>query len=202
MSISIKSWVKINSDVVTKNGDWVIPKEAYASINSVEELYRHIGYNYMKFFKMDLLCKWAWIGAEILLADSELEEQVKENAALVLMTHHGCIDVDKRYKETMETIPSPALFVYTLPNIMLGEICIRHSIKGEQMTLMSEKFDTEETCFYVNDLMVNRGMDACVFGWVNAYNDKYDIALFLATKEEREGSALSVDNINNIYSSK
>lgn len=183
--LNINSWIHINNENAVKNGEEFL-QDSYATVTEPQALYRQLSLSYMKFFKMDLLCKWAWLGAEVLLADSNgtLYEAV-DNAkiAVVLMTHHGCIDVDKKYKASMAEIPSPALFVYTLPNIMLGEICIRHGFKGEQLCMVSKAFDAEEMHFWVSDLMNNRGMDACLCGWVNAYNDDKDVCLFWVTKD-------------------
>lgn len=152
----------------------------------------------MKFFKMDMLCKWAWLGAESLFADTNLLTDVdKSKVAVVLMTSNGCIDVDKKYKATMSNVPSPALFVYTLPNIMLGEICIRHGFKGEQLCLVSKEFDAEEISFWVNDLLDNRGMVACICGWIDAYDDKKDVAMFWVTKDGEQ--KLTEQQLNELY---
>lgn len=165
-----------------------------------EEIYRSLGYSYPKFFKMDLLSKWAWLATEGLLADTNgwiYEQTDKTKIAVVLMTGHGCLDVDKKYQQTITEIPSPALFVYTLPNIMLGEICIRHGIKGEQACLVSSAPDWKEIHFLVTDLMDNRGTDACICGWVDATNDNQDLALYWITKGP--GEAFSVNNLEKAY---
>jgi hypothetical protein len=133
---------------------------------------------------MDILCKWAWLATETLLLfdDSSLYSGLdKSKIAVVLATSQGCIEVDKKYNETLSTIPSPALFVYTLPNIMLGEICIRHGFKGEQACIVSEQFDSDQLQFWVNDLLENRGMEACLCGWVDITNNKQDIFLLWIT---------------------
>ncbi len=143
-------------------------------------VYRSISMNYPKFFKMDSLCKWAMVAAECLLKDAEdycYASIEKTNIAMVLMTRNGCIDVDKKYWETTAAIASPALFVYTLPNIMLGEISIKHGFKGEQLTLVSNQYDKDLLQFWVSDVLQNRGMKACLAGWVDVENDKASIAL-------------------------
>lgn len=151
-----------------------------------EDLYRGLAFNYPKFFKMDVLSKWAWLGTEALLQhnDGLLYEGADRNKiAVVLATRNGCLSVDKKYQQTVETIPSPALFVYTLPNIMLGEICIRHGFKGEQLCLVQEAFNEAEINFWVQDLFNNRGMEHCLFGWVDATEEQHDLCLFWARKE-------------------
>ena len=147
-----------------------------------EEFYRDRQWSYPRFFKMDKLCKWACAGAELLFSGDGLYKEIDKNKiGIVLATSHGCLDVDKRYLDSIE-MPSPALFVYTLPNIMLGEICIRHGFKGSQLCMESEQFDAEEIYFTVNDLLENRGMDACLCGWADAAGDEHDVCLFWVVK--------------------
>ena len=124
-----------------------------------EMLYDAMKCAYPKFYKMDRLCKWAWVGAEGMFSGNGLYDGLDKNKiALVLSTSHGCMEADKKYQSTI-AMPSPALFVYTLPNIMLGEICIRHGFKGEQLCTVSEQFDAEEMFFNVKGVL-DRGMDA------------------------------------------
>ncbi len=161
-----------------------------------EEVYRKMEMSYPKFFKMDLLCKWAIIGAECLLKEKEhyaYEAMDKTKIAVVLMTASGCLDVDKKYLASMESIASPALFVYTLPNIMLGEISIRHGFKGEQLCLMSDTPDAEELFFWVNDLLLHKNMDACLCGWINAVYEKQEVRLLWVDK--KKGAAFTQENL-------
>jgi hypothetical protein len=149
---------------------------------------------------MDVLSKWAWIGAELLLRNESgavYDGQNKDRIAVVLSTANGCLGVDKRYRETLETVPSPALFVYTLPNIMLGEICIRHGFKGEQLCLVQPSFDTGETSFWVTDLLQRRGMESCLFGWVEAAGDQYDVCLFWADQSGKQ--SVTPQNLLSLY---
>lgn len=184
MRITIDHWVRITDTDFSKNGTSLLLTPG-TSITP-EDGYRQLQYNYPKFFKMDTLCKWAWLAAESLLThdNSPVYESIdKTKIGVVLFTGHGCLDVDKRYKETIASIASPALFVYTLPNIMLGEICIRHGIKGEQACLVQERFDTEELAFWVQELMMNKGMNACLCGWVDTVNYQQDVRMFWVVKD-------------------
>ncbi|HTN47274.1 MAG TPA: hypothetical protein VL098_13070 [Flavipsychrobacter sp.] len=175
MNSYIINKVGILANQVSVNGD-----RFFSDIVSAEDLYRRLNLGYAKFFKMDTLCKWALLGAECVMknGDSYVYEGLdKTKIAVVLMTNNGCMDVDKRYWETTKTIPSPALFVYTLPNIMLGEICIRHGFKGEQLSLVSDTYNQEEINFWVDDLIKNRGMAACLMGWVDVKEDEVRVEM-------------------------
>lgn len=137
--------------------------------------------SYPKFFKMDPLCRWAFIGAELLCAHGEqavYKGISPEKVALVLATATGCLQVDQQYLASLAQVASPGLFVYTLPNIMLGELSIRHGFKGEQLCLIQEDFDAGEMCFAVADLLCNRGMEACLCGWINIIEEEPDVRLW------------------------
>lgn len=146
--------------------------------------YQTLGCNYPKFFKMDSLCKWAWLGAECLLKKPDgawlYEGCDKQKIAVALATRDGCMEVDHRFLDSMQHLASPALFVYTLPNIMLGEICIRHGFKGEQLCLIQEDFLPDEMLFWAKDTCRNHGTTHCLFGWLNASASDCSLSFFWA----------------------
>ena len=91
------------------------------------ELYRRYVKDYPKFFKMDTLSRLGFIASELLLKDQPVD-------AVILANRSASIKDDTDYLVTItggNYYPSPALFVYTLPNIVTGEIAIRHHIQGE-----------------------------------------------------------------------
>ena len=96
------------------------------------ELYRRYVGDYPKFFKMDTLSRLGFIAAELLLNDKMVNEKMVN--AVILANRSASIKNDTDYLATITDgnyYPSPALFVYTLPNIVTGEIAIRHHIQGE-----------------------------------------------------------------------
>ena len=96
------------------------------------ELYRRFAGDYPKFFKMDTLCRLGFIAAEILLKEPTSIGQ--QPTAVILANRSASFKNDTDYLATISEgnyYPSPALFVYTLPNIVTGEIAIRHHIQGE-----------------------------------------------------------------------
>jgi len=103
------------------------------------ELYRRFVGDYPKFFKMDTLCRLGFLAAELLLKQATNEDQRlttndQRPSAIILANRSASIKNDTDYLATISEgnyYPSPALFVYTLPNIVTGEIAIRHHIQGE-----------------------------------------------------------------------
>ncbi|RBL88630.1 hypothetical protein [Chitinophaga flava] len=140
---------------------------------------------YPKFHKMDALSKLGWLAAEILLKDTPVLSLPPETVGMVLSNRSGSLDTDLRYYATVKDIASPALFVYTLPNIVMGEICIRHGFKGENTFFVSETFDTELMSSYPAQLLTNTPLQACLCGWVEVMDQQYEVALFLLEKEKR-----------------
>ena len=99
------------------------------------ELYRTYVGDYPKFYKMDGLSKLGFLASELLMK-CEQDEQPSENEqrAIILFNHSASIDTDLHYLASIQHedyYPSPSLFVYTLPNIVTGEIAIRHHLHGE-----------------------------------------------------------------------
>lgn len=96
-------------------------------------LYKQMIGNYPKFYKMDGLSRLGFVASEILL-NAEKGETDKERA-IIFFNHSSSIASDRNYKESIKDkdnyFPSPSIFVYTLPNIVTGEIAIRNHFQGE-----------------------------------------------------------------------
>jgi hypothetical protein len=145
--------------------------------------YQHFGFQYPKFYKMDHLSKLGWLAAELLLSKGfDPGNYQPEDIAVVLSNSNASLDTDYKYMETVKEIPSPAVFVYTLPNIMIGEICIRHKFKGENAFFVFESFDAGFIHEYVRDLMEHGTARACICGWVDVLGTEYKAVLFLVEK--------------------
>ena len=108
-------------------------------------LYKQMIGNYPKFYKMDGLSRLGFVASEILLnaekGDMDVErreeegERLLEERAIIFFNHSSSIASDRNYKESIKDkdnyFPSPSIFVYTLPNIVTGEIAIRNHFQGE-----------------------------------------------------------------------
>lgn len=108
-------------------------------------LYKQMIGNYPKFYKMDGLSRLGFVASEILLnaekGETDVErreeegERLLEERAIIFFNHSSSIASDRNYKESINDkdnyFPSPSIFVYTLPNIVTGEIAIRNHFHGE-----------------------------------------------------------------------
>ena len=145
MSTSISSCVKKGHQVhITPKGIWLegkvfaIDKEGKQS-SLLTALYKQIIGNYPKYYKMDGLCRLGFIASELLLKaerdEGSFTEDINKTRAIVFFNRSSSIASDKKYlasiAEKDNYFPSPSVFVYTLPNIVTGEIAIRNGYHGE-----------------------------------------------------------------------
>ncbi len=149
---------------------------------------------------MDNLSKLAFLTAEILLA-KETPTDSEKNIALVFSNHSSSLDTDRIHQNSienqMEFYPSPAVFVYTLPNICLGEISIRHQLYSENSFFIFARFNAEHLHLYANDLLRNAKADKVISGWINFDGENYEAFLYLVGKEGPIDH--NINEINNLY---
>lgn len=171
------SEISITPDGAVLNGKTI-------STASIAGLYREFVGDYPKFYKMDSLCKLGFIGAELLLKGIDAEE--KENAAIIMFNRNGSLITDRNYQKTIADdnyFPSPALFVYTLANIVTGEIAIRNKIYGETSLYVLDSQDPDLMNDIVNNTYLTSSPSFILTGWVD-YDDEnnYEAKLKLVTK--------------------
>ena len=177
ITLSPKS-VILNGQVLpmTKTGDALLT-----------ECYRSSHADYPKFFKMDPLCRLGFVASELLLQSVAEERFVaREDRAVVLTSCRGCLHTDRHYESTIvpgdNYFPSPAVFVYTLPNIVTGEIAIRNKYLGEtSMYLFEETTDENERIQILKKLTFQDPMTtSALIGWVDYQdNDHFLAKLYL-----------------------
>lgn len=151
--------------------------------------YDQMAINYPKFYKMDSLAKLGLLASEVVLQNRNIKSEYQaEEVSVILSNASSSLDTDKKYYESTKQIASPALFVYTLPNIVMGEICIRHGFKGENGFFVFEKFDPDFMSCYVDEVLAQNAK-ASVAGWVEVLGDQHNVFLYLV-ENKRQGLAL------------
>ena len=68
---------------------------------------------------------------------------------------------------------SPAVFVYTLPNVVLGEICIRHKIQGENTFFVCQQSNVASLEDYARIVMAKGKLRTCIIGWCELLDGHY-----------------------------
>ena len=157
-------------------------------------LYRAEVGDYPKFFKMDTACKLGFLLAERLAEQPRFTP--REDRAVLMFSTCGSLCNDRHYEASVREFPSPSLFVYTLPNIITGEIAIRNKYEGETSAYVLERFDPETFVALVEQAFQDAVTESAVCGWVDARaDDDFTAFAFLV---ERDGNGLEL-NKETIY---
>ncbi len=197
---NITSYCTIVKNVVYKNEVPVFENRDADLPAFLLSAYQHFELGYPKFYKMDNLSKLGWLASEVLLKSTDIRKYKPEEVGLILSNANASLDSDLKYNKSVGDIPSPALFVYTLPNIMTGEICIRNNFKGEDAFFIFEKFDADFMEGYVKNLLNNNVLSTCICGWVDVLGDDYKAVLFLVEKgDEEKAIPFTKKNLNGIF---
>ncbi|MBP5473541.1 MAG: hypothetical protein J6X92_02125, partial [Bacteroidales bacterium] len=128
--------------------------------------------SYPKFYKMDNLAKTGYLAAEILLGGTDIDTtELKRDIGMAVINSNSSIDADTKFNKSIADFASPSIFVYTLPNVVVGEICIRFKITGEDVVFIAPSFDTTFMYEYLRSGFEKNVFEKCVFGWID-YNKK------------------------------
>lgn len=168
------------------------PLQAEYSVNlssangdDLVSIYKERVGGYPKFYKMDILARQAFLGVELLKQQipampqqKEKQEQQNDKAtrpnadtAVILFNRTSSIEADRQYEASISDpenfFPSPAAFVYTLPNISTGEVAIRHALHGEtSFYILSER--NEQLMQQIVNATINgdKAIRQVITGWI------------------------------------
>ena len=195
--MQILNHCKISKGVIADKQEVLFTSEEFRLNHFLKRFYKSRSISYSKFYKMDEQCKLAFIATEVLLQNFAREKYQDEEIAMVFANSESTLATDISYWESTRDIASPALFVYTLPNIMMGEIAIRNKIKGENIFFISEEYYANLLFQQTELVLLNTIAQIALVGWVNYENEEsYDAKLFLVSKSNEGISTFNIENLN------
>lgn len=166
--------VEVNAGEVLVDDSAVFTDKSADFGTFIREAFKSRGENNMKFYKMDDLCKLGYVAAAWLLDGIEFGE---EECGMVLSGKYGCLDTDMKHQQIIDkegdAASSPAVFVYTLPNVAAGEISIRHHIKGENTWFWSEDRTMSDLTHYAMLMAGASDLRYCIIGHLDFLNGEY-----------------------------
>ena len=132
--------------------------------------------DYPKFYKMDGLCRLGFVASELLLqAEGKSRFEERDDRAVVLFNRSSSISSDKKYLESIQDkdnyFPSPSVFVYTLPNIVTGEIAIRNHYHGETSFYILPSKDEAQMQEVMETITMDSETKSVLAGWID-YEDE------------------------------
>ncbi len=186
--------MKVRAFVHLSNQDFILNDEPIFSNLNVEKgtlpfdaIYNQLGVSYPKFHKMDNLSKLGFLGVEILKKKIDLKKFGPDRIAQIFQNNSSSLDTDLKHQGAIDNgkMPSPAVFVYTLPNIVMGEIAIRNKLYGENLFTLADKFSLENWMSLAT-VQHNLGKaDAVLGGWINLLGDKYNLRLYFIDNHKK-----------------
>lgn len=168
----------ISGSVILLNGETIFKSAENHFSDFAKSAYQHLEISYPKFHKMDALSKLAFLAAEVLL-----KENPDPQTALVFANRSSSLDTDLKYQESIndreQYFPSPAVFVYTLPNICTGEIAIRHQLLTENVFFVMENYDEQFLSAYAKILLDSGKATRVLCGWAEILGEEYEAKALL-----------------------
>lgn len=203
--MGIRSWLIINSNNVIINGERIFTDVSGKDL--LKFLYRLKIKDYPKFYKMDLLCRLGIVASEMLFNSVEIDESDKENMSIILFNRSGSLANDMAYQGTISVddyYPSPSVFVYTLANIVTGEIAIKNKIYGETSFYISNDLYPKQMSEIVNSSIQTSDNSPCICGWLECQSDNSfeSVLFFLDNSSHIDFSEENINRIINFNKSK
>lgn len=144
--------------------------------------FKTLGFKDMKFYKMSDLSKALYISVSKLLSLYDISDVIPSRRAIVMANKSSSLDSDILHQDILDKhLPegaSPAVFVYTLPNVAVGEVCIKYHIKGEN-TFFIESEESGLSEKYAQMIIGLGQADAVICGWCEYLCGKWDVNIKL-----------------------
>lgn len=197
----ISSYCQIKNSSIILNGTLLFstPIQEYSAF--IKSAAKHLDTKYPKFYKMDTLSKLAFLAADVLLKNAKLPLQTEHNIALILSNKASSLDTDRTYQASINDpdnfFPSPSVFVYTLPNICMGEISIKHRLHSENCFFIFDTFNADHLWVNAQSLLKQHKAEKVLCGWVDFDGKNYEAFLYLV--EENGIIAHCPNEIKRLY---
>ena len=177
--------VRITQDEIVVDGNRLDVKSHGKEM--LTEVYKTKIGNYPKFYKMDMLSRLAFVASELLIVCDEENDDHNNDRAVVLFNHSSSIIADRQYVKSIEIddfFPSPAAFVYTLPNITTGEIALRNGYHGETSFYILAERNEKLMQRMIKSTFIDRDIKSVIGGWIDCPSeDKFECDIRIYVKE-------------------
>ena len=180
--------VKVSPSGVCVNGEDIALPQDVKGKDILTSVYKNRIGNYPQFYKMDLMSRLGFVASELLLnAEGKERFRQSDSRAVILFNRSSSLMTDRKYLETIAEenyFPSPALFVYTLPNITTGEIAIRNKYNGETSFYIVPERDDAVMEKVLRAALLDRKTTSVLAGWLDCKDENnFEADMFIAEKE-------------------
>lgn len=97
---------------------------------------------------------------------------------MIFANASSSLDTDRKHQHIIDTLgdqgASPAVFVYTLPNVVMSELCIQYKIQGENTFFINSRYPESFIREYAGLVMQKQKLRACLTGWCEQLGAEYE----------------------------
>lgn len=185
-SLKVIASFEMDQQCIQHNGE-VIDEISFTNASeTLKERYKKYKLKYPKFHKMDLLSK------AVILGNYFIKKAIPKNSTPLVMLFNESAsmqsDLQHIYQYNAYDTASPGIFVYTLPNICIGEVCIKNDWKSPSGFLLFPKEHFEKYLETVAIEMSKNDSEYAFTGFVEVVEDDIFVALsVLQMNKENEG---------------
>lgn len=187
--------------LINRKGDFFLGQELlvnHTDSSSLDHIYKILALDYPRFFKMDPLAKLGFLLTEKLMAYGQEDPY---QTGITAWNEHSSYHADIKHLNNIAThYPGPGNFVYTLPNIALGEMAIRNKIFGETAFFISPKFDPEIIIQTLETSFLFNGHQRILAGWIEA-GPSGTAGFFMDVIPSGIHPAIQTQDLQNLYTS-
>ncbi|MDR1561470.1 MAG: 3-oxoacyl-ACP synthase [Dysgonamonadaceae bacterium] len=159
---------------------------SFTDTTQMNGYYRSMNINYPRFFKMDQLSKLGFLASETIFKDEKNRFAEREDIAVICFNSTASMDADMMYLESInpqkDYFPSPAIFVYTLPNIVTGEISIRNKFFGETGFFVLKSYDRDFMLQSIKNCISDNFTNFALCAWIDIADNHREIKMIYVEK--------------------
>lgn len=197
----ITAYCHVTKESAFLNGDLLLTRNFDSEDKFPKQLYKVLNISYPKFYKMDQLAQTGFLAFEILRHENRFPgEYGEEEVALLFANKSSSTVTDLRFQDSYieNEAPSPSLFVYTLPNIVIGELAILNKWYGENMFAVLPNFAPAFYIGYSQMLFEDNAAKAVIGGWLEVTEEDTEVFMFLVEKDAEEGIEFTKEELHRL----
>jgi 3-oxoacyl-[acyl-carrier-protein] synthase-1 len=130
-----------------------------------------------------------FVASELLLqAEGQSRFEPRDDRAIIFFNRSASLQADTVYQATIQDMdnyyPSPAAFVYTLPNIVTGEIAIRNKYYGETSFIVLPEYDPKIMAQQLQHAFHDPMTTSILGGWLDCTDENhFEAELYIISKQ-------------------
>lgn len=199
----IGHWVRLTPKMVMVDGRMIDHTETGSGL--ITEMYKRQICDYPKYYKMGPLSRVGFVASELLLKAEDAGDKTSgATRGVVLFNKSSSLADDEKYQNTIADeeafYPSPSLFVYTLPNVVTGEIAIRNHYYGETNFYVLDHADPQVMAETICNTFADTETESIMTGWCECSDENtFDVLMFIVEKDaDAKMLSLEIENKLNI----